>query len=219
MKQITSIIAMPMYNLIEYSDNCSDTPEGLWKFKRDEIGNNANVNVANSSLLSYKSNFVGNTDNNGDSNGAKIAMPLKYLSNIWRSLEISLINCKVEISLTWIENYALATSVNIASDAIVNAVKATFKIKDAEIYVPVATLTRKDNVKLTKQFSERFRRSVYFSKHKVILNKNKVGTNDNPKYIKQLLDSSYQGIKRLFVLAYNNVDNNANKVDIISFKK
>ena len=53
----------------------------------------------------------------------------------------------------------------------------------------------------------------------MIPNKNEVGTNDNPKYIRELLDASYVGVKRLFVTAYNNVANNENQVNINSFKK
>ena len=130
-----------------------------------------------------------------------------------------LINCKVDCSLAWIENCVLATSVNIANDAVANVVKATFKIRDAKLCVPVVTLSKEDNIKLRKQLSEGFKRSVYWNKYKVIPDKNEVGTNDNPKYIRELLDSSYQGVTRLFVLAYSNVRNNANKVDINSFKK
>ena len=113
--------------MIEYSDNYSDTSESLWQFERDEIADNANVTVANSSSFKYKSNFVGNTDSNGYLNGVKIAVPLKYLSNFWRSLEMPLIDCKVELSLTWIENGVLAFSVNSANDAIANAVKQLLK--------------------------------------------------------------------------------------------
>ena len=100
-----------------------------------------------------------------------------------------LINCKVDCSLAWIENCVLATSVNIANDAVANVVKATFKIKDAKLCVPVVTLSKEDNIKLRKQSSEGFKRSVYWNKYKVIPDKNEVGTNDNPKYIRELLDS------------------------------
>ena len=68
------------------------------------------------------------------------------MSNFWRSLEMPLINCKVELSLTWIENRTQATSAN--------AVKAAFTIKDVKIYVPVVTLSTEDNAKLSKQLSE-----------------------------------------------------------------
>ena len=67
---------------------------------RDEIDNNANVaNDDNAPLFKYKASNIGNTENNGTKNGIKIAAPLKYLSNFWRSLEMPLINCKAEVSL------------------------------------------------------------------------------------------------------------------------
>ena len=85
---------MPMYNLVEYSDNYSDTSGSLWNFKRDEIINNADVtNDNNAPSFKYKANLIGNTENNGRKNGVKIAVLLKYLSNFWRSLEMPLINC------------------------------------------------------------------------------------------------------------------------------
>ena len=72
-------ITMPMYNLIEYSDNYSDTSGSLWQFKRDEIINNADVtNDNNAPSFKYKANLIGNTENNGIKNGVKIAVPLKY---------------------------------------------------------------------------------------------------------------------------------------------
>ena len=89
-------ITMPMYNLLEYSDNYSDTSGSVWQFKRDEITNNADVtNDNNAPSFKYKANLIGNTEANGTRNGVNIAVPLKYLSNFWRSLEMPLINCKV----------------------------------------------------------------------------------------------------------------------------
>ena len=93
-------ITMPMYNLIEYSDNYSDTSGSFWQFKRDEITNNADVtNDNNAPLFKYKASLIGNTGDSGRKNGVKIAVPLKYLSTPWRSLEMPLFNCKVELSL------------------------------------------------------------------------------------------------------------------------
>ena len=97
-------IAMPMYNLIEYSDNYSDTSGNLWQFKRDEIERDVDLTADNSSSFKYKSSFIGDTDADGVNRKkevVKIAVPLKYLSKFWRSLEMSLINCKVEFSLKW----------------------------------------------------------------------------------------------------------------------
>ena len=95
-------ITMPMYNLIEYGDNYSDTSGSLWQFKKDEIINNAYVtNDNNAPSFKYKAKLIGNTGNDGTKNEVKIAVPLKYLSNFWRSFEMPLINCKVELSLKW----------------------------------------------------------------------------------------------------------------------
>ena len=132
---------MPMYNLIEYSDNYSDPSGSLWQHKRDEIINNADVtNDDNAPSFKYKANLIANTGNNGRKNGVKIAVPLKYLSNFWRSLEMPLINCKVELSLKWYENCILSSA----------GTAATFTITDTKLYVPVVTLKTEDNTKLSK---------------------------------------------------------------------
>ena len=144
-------ITMPIYNLIEYSDKYSDTSGSFWQFKRDEITNNADVSNDNNAIsFKFKANLIGNKENNGTKNGVKIAVPLKYLSNFWRSLEMPLINCKVEISLKWYERYLLTA-----------ATTATFKITDAKHYVPIVTLSIEDNSKLTKLLNEGFKRPIY----------------------------------------------------------
>ena len=102
---------MSMYNLIEYSDNYSDISGSLWGFKRDEIVNNADVsNDDNAPSFKYKASIIGNTEDNGRKNVVKIAVPLNYISNFWRSLEVPLINCKVELSLNWIERCLLSVA-------------------------------------------------------------------------------------------------------------
>ena len=198
-----------MYNLIEYSDNYSDTSGSLWNFKRDKIINNADVtNDNNSPSFKYKASIIGNTENNGIKTEVKIAIPLKYLINFWRSLEMPLVNCKIELSLNWIEKCLLTT-----------ANTAIFKIIDVKLYVPVVTLSAEDNVKLLKLLSEGFKRTVYWNKYKVTDNKIvEIANNNEEKYIRELLDSSWQGVKRLFVLAYNNKEGD-NKVSVDSYKK
>ena len=110
----------------------------VWNFKRDETTKNADVANDNSALsFKYKSNLTGNAENDGTKNGVKIAVPLKYLSNFWRLLEMPLINCKVELSLKWYEPCLLTT-----------AATATFEITDANFYVAIVTLTVEDNSKL-----------------------------------------------------------------------
>ena len=141
-------IAMPMYNLIEYSDNYSDTSGSLWQFKRDEIEGDVDLTVDaqhipnNSSSFKYKSSFITNR------NGVKIAVPLKYLSNFWRSLEMPLINCNIELSLEWYAKCVLIIG---------NVTAATFAITDTKLYAPVVTLKTKDNAKLSKLLNEGFK--------------------------------------------------------------
>ena len=82
---------------------------------------------------------------------------------------------------------------------------ATFKITDAKLYVPIVTLSAEDNVKLSKLLGEGFKRSIYWNKYKVIDNKVVgIAANNEEKYIRELLDSSYQGVKRLIVLSHDN---------------
>ena len=98
-------IAMPMYNLIEYSDNYSDTSGSLWQFKRDEVTDkNADLTIDNSQSFKYKAALLGKTtdvvaNTNSSVKEAKIVVPLKYLSNFWTSLEMPLINCNVYLEL------------------------------------------------------------------------------------------------------------------------
>ena len=199
---------MPMYNLIEYSDNYSDTSGSLWQFKRDEIVNNADVSNDNAPSFKYKASLIGNTENNGTKNGGKIAVPLKYLSNFWRSIEMPLINCKVELSLKWYERCLLTA-----------ATTASFRITDGKLYVPIVTLSIEDNSKLTKVLSKGFKRPIYWNKYKVTPNKTvEIASVNDVKYIRELLDSSCQGVKRLFVLAYNNTAGN-DQVSVDSYKK
>ena len=187
-------IALPMYNLIDYSDNYSDTSGSLWQFKRDEVpANNADLTINNSQSFKYKAALLGKTadavnNTNSSVKEAKIVVPLKYLSNFWRSLEMPLINCKVYLELNWIEDSILSS----AGDT------AKFTITDTKLHVPIITLSTKDNINLAKQLNDGFNRSVYWNSYetkpaKVI---------EQRKNLYELLNASFQGVKRLFVLAY-----------------
>ena len=139
------------------------------------------INVTNNTSLSfkYKSNLIGDTDADGANRKkehVKIAVPLKYLSNFWGSIEMPLINCKVELSLKGYEEYILSNS----GDA------ATFTITDAKLYIPIVTLKTEDNTRLSKLLNEGFKRPIYWNEYKVIPEK-MYAANEN---IRILIDPS-----------------------------
>ena len=139
--------------------------------------------------LNIKQVLLVNTENNGTKNGVKLAVPLKNLSNFWRSLEMPLINCKVELSLKWIESCVLTV-----------ANTATFKITDAKLYVPIVTLSAEDNAKLSKLLDEGLKRSIYWNKYKVIDHiLVEIAVNNEEKFMRKLLDSSCQGFFFFFL--------------------
>ena len=98
-------IIMPMYNLIEYSDNYQDSSATLYQYKRDEPPANLinNLTQVNSKYFNYKIKLLGNPVHAGGiaRRNVKVAVPLKHLSNFFRSLEMPLINCKIKLNLTW----------------------------------------------------------------------------------------------------------------------
>ena len=121
---------------------------------------------------------------------------------------MALINCKIEFSLKWYERCLLTVSNT-----------ATFKITDAKLYVPVVTLSTEDNARLSKLLGKGFKRPVYWNKYKVIDNKvGEIAAANGEKYKKELLDWSYQGVKRFFVLTYDNAAGN-DQVSIDFYKK
>ena len=105
---------MPMYNLLEYSDNYSMTSESLWNFYRDEVNDKANENnddnyriyknrTIASKSFEYKTKLTGSTPNNYNILDAKVVVPLKYLSNFTRFPNLLLINCEIELDFSWPE--------------------------------------------------------------------------------------------------------------------
>ena len=100
-------IVMPMYNLIEYSDNYSKTSGSLWQYYEDipAVNNDGNIvdfNGANATdSFIFKTKITGQTNDEGEINDVEIMVPLKYLINFWRTLEIPLINCEIELILDW----------------------------------------------------------------------------------------------------------------------
>ena len=192
------VMVMPMYNLIEYSDNYQDSSATLYQYKRDEPPhNNVNLTADNSTSFKYKVNLLGNIDAANPDNArvgrlnVKIVVPLKHLSNFFKSLEMPLINCKIKLNLTWKKECILSTA---ADDAV-------FIINDTKLYVPVVTLS-KDYI---EQQNKGFQRSIYWNEYKTKEQAENADANA-VKYIN--LYPSFQGVNRLFLMAYSRVDNN-----------
>ena len=140
----------------------------------------------------YKSKLISGTDNN-NVNNVKLVVPLKYISNFFRSLEMLLVNCKIDLELTWHKDY-LISSVNAAAGQVVS-----FMITNTKLYVPVVTLSTKDNNNLTKQLNDGFKRTIYWNQY---VSKPFTEQETNKTGITRLaLDAAFQGVNRLFVLA------------------
>ena len=133
---------MPMYNLIEYSENYSKTSGSLWRYYKDE----PNDNLTDSELFKSKIKITGNTSADGNTEDVEIIVPLKYLSNFWKTLEMPLINCEVNLIITWLSTCVIADSSGAWR----------FEITDTKLYVPVVTLSTQVNSKLLQQLKSGF---------------------------------------------------------------
>ena len=141
---------------------------------RDETNsganNNINYSIKDSKSFDYKTSITGKLEGNNTEKEVEIVVPLKYLSNFWRTLNMPLINCEINLILTWSENCVLTSKAtrdavpaqggNPAVAAIDNPTNATFKITDTTSYVPVVTLSTKNDKKLLEQLKKRFKRTV-----------------------------------------------------------
>ena len=192
---------MPMYNLIEYTNNYSKTSGSLWQYCKEipAINNNGDIvdfNGANATeSFNFKTKITGQTNDNGIIN-IEIMVPLKYLSNFWRTLEMPLINCEVELILNWLVNCLIIyTNVN-------NHVP-TFTISETNLYVPVYTLSTQDNEKLLPQLKSGFKRKISWNKYLAkpeLLAQNAI--------LNYLIKPSFQSVNRLFVLAFEHDNDN-----------
>ena len=171
-----------MYDLLEYSKTYKKTTTSLWNYYRDQPSGPLSTN---SESFKYKTSITGNTYNvdvtiigdggnlipNPDYNANKvgkneteIVIPLKHLSNFWRSLDILLINCEVELIKTWSKNCALADMTARAAGnnnnppTVVAPTRLEFQITDTKLYVPVVTLSIENNIKLLQQLKTGFKK-------------------------------------------------------------
>ena len=205
-----------MYNLLEYSKNYKKTTGSFWNYYRNEpnsgIGgenNSVNYSIKDSKSFDYKTSITGKLEGNNTEKEVEIVVPLKHLSNFWRTLDMPLINCEINLILTWSENCVLTSKAtrdavpaqggNPAVAAIDNPTNATFKITDKKLYVPVVTLSTENDKRLLEQLKTGFKRSIRRNKYKSeMTNQTK---NNNLNYF---IDPTFTKANRLFVLSFEN---------------
>ena len=189
-------IVMPMYNLIEYSDNYSKTSRSLWQYFKDipAVNNNGDIvdfNGANATdSFNFKAKVTGQTDDDGQKNNVETMVSLKYLSNFSKTLEMPLINYEVDLILTWSANCVIAYT-NVANQ------DATFEITEINLYDPVVTLSTQDYAKLLSQLKSGFKRTISWNKY--LPKPELLAQNAN---LNLLIEPSFQGVNRPFVLAF-----------------
>ena len=214
-------IVMPMYNLLDYSKNYRKTTGSLYNYYRDELSdlfNNANINyrTIRSNAFKYKNKIIDNTYNvdaadagyDANKEGAKkveIAIPLKYLGNFWRALNIPSISCEVSLELKWDKNCVITSIGNRLVNAGPPEVRdnaptgATFATNDCKLYVPVVTLSKDDEIKSLTNLKSGFRREIKWNKYRSQISAEVANNNLNI-----LIDPAFTNVNRLFVLAYEN---------------
>ena len=119
----------------------------------------------------------------------EIIVPLKYLSNFWRTLEMPLINCEVNLILTWSRDCVITISTGIGK----------FEITEKKLYVPIVTLSTQDNAKLLEQLKSGCKRTINWNKYQ-----SSIKTFAQNRYLNLLINPSFQGVNRLFVLSFEN---------------
>ena len=179
-------IVKPMYNLLEYSKNYRKTIGSLYNYYRDELSDDAdennfdNIKVANSNTFKYKNKIIGNTYdvdagaqgydvNKNGTQKVELAIPLKYLGNFWRALNIPLISCEVSLELKWDKNCVITSleKRDIGGGNRDNApTGAALAINDCKLYVPEVTLSKDDEIKLLTNLKSGFKREIIWNKYR-----------------------------------------------------
>ena len=205
-------VVMPMYNFLEYSKNYRKTTGSLWNYYRDEP---INPLSSDSESFKYKTNITGKTpDNNDVLEDIQVVVPLKHLGNFWRTSNIPLINCEIELILTCSKNCALtdmtvrAAGNNNDPPAIVAPIGLKFQIADTKLHVPVVTLSKENDKKLLEQLKSGFKRTVKWNKYR-----SQMTIQSNNNNLSYLINPTFTKVNRLFVLSFERIagENNRTK--------
>ena len=149
----------------------------MWSYYRDEVNGNENENdnannrinnnkIITSESFEYKTKLTGNMPNNNNVLEAEVVVPLKYLGNFWRSVDLPLINFEIKLDLSWSKEHIISEiSIipRVSGDAnppvqevAVMQTSATFQINNAKLYVPVVTFSVNDNVQFLENIKQEF---------------------------------------------------------------
>ena len=137
----------------------------------------------------------------------EVVVPLKYLSNFWKPLNISLINCEIELILAWSKSYALVDMTVIAAGnnkdppAIVATTGLEFQIKDTKLYVPVVTLSNENDNKFLEQLKSGFKGTTKWNKYR-----SQTTIQSNDSNLNYLIYPAFTNVKRLFVLSFERIE-------------
>ena len=198
--------------MLEYSKNYRKTTGSLWNYYRDEPSDPLS---SNSESFKYKTSITGNTYNIGDGeegydankvgkNETEVVIPLKHLSNCWTTLNIPLINCEIELILTWSKICALA-DMTAANNP---PTKLEFQKADTKLYVPVVTLSKENDKKLLKQLKSGFKRTVKRNEYR-----SQMTVQSNNNNLNCLTDPMFTKVNRLFVLSFKRIEESNAKKD------
>ena len=202
----------------ELIEDANDLDIGsLCNYYRDELSNDAddnnfdNIKVVHSNTFKYKNKITGitytvdagvdgyNVNKNGKQE-IELAIPLKYLGNFWRALNIPLISCEVSLELKWNKNCVITSLEERQVDAGPPVVRdksptgATLAINDCKLYIPVVTLSKDDEIKLLTNLKSGFKREIIWNKYRSQMTTEAINNNLNI-----LIDPTFTNVNRLFV--------------------
>ena len=192
----------------------------LWNYYRDEVNDSAEENndannfginnnkTATSKSFEYRTKLIGHTPNNKSGLDTEVVLPLRYLSNFWRSLNLPLINCEIELDLPR-SKYCVISKISRTSRAVQNTDpaeyevatttgSATFQMNNAKLYVSVVTLSI-NNIKFLENIKQGFKRTISWYKYRSEITTQPKNTN-----LGYPVDPTFRNINRLFVLSFKN---------------
>ena len=202
---------MPMYNLLEYSQNYSMTSGSLGNYYRDEI-DDVDANSLEGKPFKYKTKIVEKTETRADQTGnevdadredqpplptlnTEVVVSLIYLSDLREYLDLPLINYEIELDMKWTRNCLLMEE----DDSITGA---SFTITSTKIYVPIVTFSVNNNIKFLENIKQGFKRTISWNKYR-----SEIIAQLKNKNLDYLMDPTFRYINRLFVLSFKNGEN------------